>query len=67
LPLTADIDPAYFNSAPPDQQLTTIRVDERIFLENLHADHPALERKPPTARARRTPRAGGCVPVADDQ
>src|SRR5262245_56965855 len=31
-----DIDPAFFGSAPCDQQLAEIRSDEAIFLENLH-------------------------------
>ncbi len=36
------IDMAFFNCAPPDQQLTTLRDDERIVLENLHPEHPVL-------------------------
>jgi hypothetical protein len=41
-PLPDDIDAGYFNAAPPDQQRTEIRPDERIVLENLHPDHPRL-------------------------
>ncbi|EYF08058.1 DUF2169 family type VI secretion system accessory protein [Chondromyces apiculatus] len=41
-PLPHDVDAAYFNAAPQDQQLDEIRPDERIMLENLHPDHPRL-------------------------
>lgn len=41
-PLPEDIHPAYFNAAPADQQLATIRAGERIILENLHPQHPRL-------------------------
>ncbi|MFT3772890.1 MAG: DUF2169 domain-containing protein [Minicystis sp.] len=41
-PLPPDIDPAYFNAAPRDQQLAALRDDEQIILENLHPDHPRL-------------------------
>lgn len=41
-PLPADLDPAYFNAAPDDQQLSEIRADERIELRNLHPDVPHL-------------------------
>jgi hypothetical protein len=41
-PLPEDVDPAYFNHAPRDQQLAELRPDERIILENLHPDHPRL-------------------------
>jgi hypothetical protein len=41
-PLPDDIDAGYFNAAPPDQQRSEIRPDERIALENLHPDHPRL-------------------------
>ncbi|KYF93008.1 hypothetical protein BE17_25160, partial [Sorangium cellulosum] len=42
-PLPPDIDAAYFNTAPPDQQVEQLRGDERIVLEHLHADHARLE------------------------
>lgn len=35
-PLPADIDLAYFNAAPSDQQRATPFGDEQIYLENLH-------------------------------
>ncbi|HZF56118.1 MAG TPA: DUF2169 domain-containing protein [Polyangiaceae bacterium] len=41
-PLPSDIDPAYFNAAPPDQQVQEIRSNERIVLENLHWSHARL-------------------------
>ncbi|KYF73429.1 hypothetical protein BE11_19920 [Sorangium cellulosum] len=41
-PLPDDIDAAYFNSAPPDQQVDKIAPDERIALENLRPEHPRL-------------------------
>jgi hypothetical protein len=37
-----DIDPAYFNAAPQDQQLDTLRNNERLVLENLHPIEPRL-------------------------
>ncbi len=33
---------AYYNAAPSDQLLTTLRDNERIVLENLHPDHARL-------------------------
>lgn len=41
-PLPDDVDAAFFNVAPEDQQLGEIRGDERLMLENLHADHARL-------------------------
>jgi hypothetical protein len=37
-----DIDPLYFNVAPRDQQLDSLRENERIMLENLHPAYPRL-------------------------
>jgi hypothetical protein len=37
-----DIDPLYFNVAPRDQKLETLRENERIMLENLHPAYPRL-------------------------
>ncbi len=51
-PLPLDIDPAYFNSAPRDQQIDELRVNERIILENLHPDHPRLVTSLPGVRPR---------------
>ncbi|WP_438035925.1 DUF2169 family type VI secretion system accessory protein [Sorangium sp. So ce204] len=59
-PLPADIDAAYFNVAPADQQANQVRAGERIELEHLHPAHPhlttALEEVTPLATVRR---AGG--------
>lgn len=41
-PLPEDVDPAFFNCAPPDQHLDAIRGDERILLEHLHPRHARL-------------------------
>src|SRR5262249_48603133 len=41
-PLPDGLDPAYFMSAPSDQALGALRADERIILENLHAEHARL-------------------------
>jgi hypothetical protein len=49
-PLPDGIDPAYFNAAPRDQQLDTLRGDERILLENLHPEYPRLSTALPGIR-----------------
>lgn len=41
-PLPEGLDPAFFQAAPPDQQVAEIRQNERIILENLHPEHPRL-------------------------
>ena len=41
-PLSEDIDAGYFNAAPPDQQTSEIRPDERLVLEHLHPRHARL-------------------------
>ena len=41
-PLPDEIDPSFFNCAPPDQQLDELRDNERIVLENLHPQQPRL-------------------------
>jgi hypothetical protein len=40
--LPGDIDLTYFNVAPLDQQLTALRDNERLVLENLHWEHARL-------------------------
>ncbi|WP_437838181.1 DUF2169 family type VI secretion system accessory protein [Sorangium sp. So ce1153] len=50
--LPADFDASYFQAAPPDQQVAEIRPDERIFLENLHSEHPRLMTALPGLRPR---------------
>jgi hypothetical protein len=49
-PLPGGIDPAYFNTAPREQQLELLRPDEAILLENLHRDHPLLMTRLPGLR-----------------
>lgn len=48
-----DIDPLYFNVAPRDQKLESLRENERIVLENLHPTYPRLV----TSLAGQKPRA----------
>jgi hypothetical protein len=61
-PLPPDLDFGYFNAAPADQQLDVLRDNERIVLEDLHAEHPRLVTSLPGVRARvmveRRPGAG---------
>ncbi|APR78678.1 D-alanyl-D-alanine carboxypeptidase [Minicystis rosea] len=45
-----DIEPAFFNAAPRDQQVTALRDDEQIILEHLHPDHPRLVTSLPGVR-----------------
>jgi hypothetical protein len=40
--LPDDVDAAFFNAAPGDQQVREIRADERLLLENLHPEQPRL-------------------------
>jgi hypothetical protein len=69
-PLPRDLDAAYFNAAPRDQQLDAIEGDERIVLENLHPEHARLEtRLPglrPTARMIAGSRAGEGIALRAD-
>jgi hypothetical protein len=41
-PWPDDIDPSFWNAAPPDQQIAAIRDNERIILQNLHPKHGRL-------------------------
>jgi len=41
-PLPAEVEPGFFNVAPPDQQCSAIRGNERIVLENLLSEHSKL-------------------------
>lgn len=52
-PLPEDVDGAYFNLAPVDQQLANLSGDEPIVLSHLHPSHARLE----TKLARVVPRA----------
>ncbi len=53
-PLPDDLDPAYFNHAPRDQQVPLLRDNERIVLEHLHPDHPRFVTNLPGVRPRAT-------------
>jgi hypothetical protein len=50
--LPHDLDPAYFNCAPRDQQIERLCEDERLVLENLHPQHPRLITSLPRVRPR---------------
>jgi hypothetical protein len=58
-PLPADLDLAYFNAAPRDQQLDAIDPDQRLELEALHPDHPRLETSLPGIQPRALMTSGG--------
>ncbi|AKT38209.1 DUF2169 domain-containing protein [Chondromyces crocatus] len=51
-PLPQPFDHGFFNVAPLDQRLPTLRPDERIVLENLHPHHPRLVTRLPDLRPR---------------
>lgn len=40
--LPSDLDPSFFQAAPPDQCVREIRANERVVLENLHPEHARL-------------------------
>lgn len=48
----ADLDPAFFNAAPPELQVAALRGDEPVVLENLHPEHPRYESALPGLRVR---------------
>lgn len=51
-PLPEDLEVAYFNMAPPDQQADELRANERIVLENLHPEHARLVTSLPGVKPR---------------
>jgi hypothetical protein len=61
-PLPNDIDAAYFNSAPRDQQIEALRPNERITIENLHPEHARLTTSLPGVRPRAMAERGGRAP-----
>jgi hypothetical protein len=61
-PLPDDLDFAFFNAAPADQQLPVLRGGEHLVLQNLHRDHPRLLATLPTARPRVFAERGGAPP-----
>ncbi len=58
-PLPDDLDAAWFNAAPSDQQLDAFHEGERILLENLHRDHARLSTTLAGVRPRAYVEAGG--------
>ena len=46
-PFPSDVDPTFFNCAPPDQRLDALRADEPLLLENLHPTHARLTTRLP--------------------
>jgi hypothetical protein len=50
--LPAELEPAYFNYAPRDQQVDGLRDNERLVLENLNPQHPRLVTNLPGVRPR---------------
>lgn len=53
-PLPPDIDAAFFNVAPPDQQVDELHADERMALEGLHPEHARLVTRLPGLLPRAT-------------
>ncbi|UQA56366.1 DUF2169 family type VI secretion system accessory protein [Polyangium aurulentum] len=51
-PLPEYFDPAFFQAAPPDQQVAEIRPNEQIVLENLHPEHARLVTRLPNMKPR---------------
>jgi hypothetical protein len=49
-PLPLDLDPAYWNAAPPDQQLAEICGGETLVLEGLSPEHERLAMRLPALR-----------------
>lgn len=63
-PLPADVDVAYFNAAPPDQQRAEPFGDEPIYLENLHPRFAQLStRLAPVSPAATVDRGSGPEPL----
>ena len=63
-PLPQELDPAFFNAAPPDQQTFELRGDERMTLKNLHPDHPLLVTSLPGIEPQATVERAGTAPQA---
>ncbi|APR84586.1 Uracil-DNA glycosylase, family 4 [Minicystis rosea] len=49
-PAPPRFDFAFFNAAPPDQQIDLLRAGAPIVLDHLHPDHPRLEARVPAMR-----------------
>jgi uncharacterized protein YjbI with pentapeptide repeats len=57
--LRAGIDLAYFNAAPPDQQLASLRGDEQVLMAGLHPTIPEITWRLPGLRAHAALDLGG--------
>lgn len=64
-PLPEGLNPRFFNTAPEDQQVATLRPDERIALENLHPEHPRLTTSLPGLTPRAIVERGGATGPED--
>jgi len=62
-PLADEIDGAFFQSAPPDQQAASLRDDERLVLEHLHPEHARLVTNLPGVRPRALVNVPGAAPA----
>jgi hypothetical protein len=62
LPMPEEIDPAYFLAAPADQQLNSLRSNERLILENLHPTLPRLVTSLPGVEPRAFVERPGAAP-----
>lgn len=62
LPVPWGFDLGFFNSAPPEQQVTSLRDNERIVLSNLHHEHARLATRLPGVRPRAYVDRGGNPP-----
>jgi hypothetical protein len=51
-PAPAGFDFAFYNAAPPDQQIDVLRGGDTLVLENLDRSRPRLETRLPTVRAK---------------
>lgn len=51
-PVPEDLDRAFFNAAPPDQQLAEVADDRRLVLDHLHPEWPRLITQLPGVRPR---------------
>lgn len=59
-----DFDFSYFQAAPPDQWLSTLRGDERFTLEGLHPDQPQLKSALPGIKPTATVERAGKSPIS---
>ncbi|MBK8259691.1 MAG: DUF2169 domain-containing protein [Polyangiaceae bacterium] len=61
-PLGDDFDAAFFQDAPFDQQLASLRADQSILLENLHPEHERLNTRLPGIKPIATVELAGEAP-----